>query len=245
MTVLVTGTGLPVTVVAHGLGATLAETRAMASGVEGTKAFPEARAHGDAPLPERPGYDELADDLLAVADHHQARQAIGVSMGAHTLLRIASRQPDRFDRLVLFLPAAIDTPVRRTPALVDAIAQGDRDRLLTAVRDEVVGVAGPALEAYVEARVDRLLAGPGLPQLVRALAADVPVSDRGRLAAVMADVLVLGQEGDSVHPADVARELAGLLPRSRVVVFDRPGAAWRERARLRELIFMHLRHDNG
>lgn len=64
--------------------------------------------------------------------------------------------------------------------------------------------------------------------------------DRSVLGGVAADVLVIGQEGDPVHPAAVARELAAALPRARLVIFDQPGAAFRERARLRALISDHL-----
>jgi hypothetical protein len=34
----------------------------------------------------------------------------------------------------------------------------------------------------------------------------------------------------------VARELSAVLPRARLVVFDRPGMALRERTRIRELV---------
>jgi pimeloyl-ACP methyl ester carboxylesterase len=66
------------------------------------------------------------------------------------------------------------------------------------------------------------------------------VPDRTALAAVSADVLVLAQEGDPLHPADVGRQLAAVLPRARLVVFEHPGVVFRERARLRELISSHL-----
>jgi pimeloyl-ACP methyl ester carboxylesterase len=237
---LVTGSGLPVTLVAHGLGASVPESRALAGGVPGTKLFPQARGHGTAPLPVEPGYGELADDLAVVANAHAATQALGTSMGAHALLRLLSADPTRFERLVLFLPAAIDSPVRRTPDLADALRSGDRQAVLGVVRHELLPLAGPAVEAYAEARAEFLLASPGLPALLRALPGDVPVADRSMLAAVTADVLVLGQEGDALHPADVARELAAALPRARLVVFDQPGAPFRERARLRTLISTHL-----
>lgn len=239
MTVLVTGHGPPVTLVAHGLGATIAETRALVGGVPGTKVLPEARGHGGAAPPHRPGYAELAADLLAVADDHAASQALGVSMGAHALLRLLSAQPDRFDRLVLFLPAALDRPVRRTPALAAALATGDRGAVLSVVRDEL-GASTPAAVAYAEARATALLAMPALPALLSALAEDAPVPDRAALGAVTAHVLVIGQEGDPLHPAQVARELAAALPRSRLVVFGRPGAVFHERARFRSLVVGHL-----
>jgi 3-oxoadipate enol-lactonase len=131
---------------------------------------------------------------------------------------------------VLFLPAAIDTPVRREvsyPSLEDA------------VRAELPADL-PGLDRYVTARAAYMRASPGLPALREAIASDVPVPQRTALAAVTADVLVLGQEGDPIHPAQVARELAALLPRVRLEVFAQPGVAFRERARLRELISGHL-----
>jgi pimeloyl-ACP methyl ester carboxylesterase len=241
LTLLVTGTGQPITVVAHGLGASLPESRALASGIGGTKLFPQARGHGDAPPPVNPGYQELADDLLAVADEHHATQAFGTSMGAHALLRILASYPARFDRLVLFLPAAIDTPVRRPPALADALAAGDREAVLSAVQADL----GTSREeqAYAAMRTDFLLASPGLVPLLRALPGDVPVADRSVLGAVTAETLVIGQEGDGLHPAAVARELAAALPRARLEVFDRP-AVLTERARFRALVSDHLAGAN-
>ncbi len=252
LTALVTGSGGPVTIAAHGLGASLAETRPLLSGVAGTRVFYEARGHGGGPAPEVPGYGELAADLAALADEHGATQALGVSMGAATVLRLLSQAPARFERVVLFLPAALDLPrrddaVRRVAALSDAVLAGDRVGVEVAVRlelpaDLVAGSAAPAgpLEAYVQARVDVLLASSALPALLAALPEDRPVASRHDLAGVSADVLVLAQEGDPLHPAQVARELVGVLPKARLVVFDQPGVMFRERARLRTLIVEHL-----
>jgi 3-oxoadipate enol-lactonase len=246
LTTLVTGSGAPVTVVAHGLGASLAETRPLLTGVPGTRVLLQARGHGASDLPQDPGYGELAADLSAVADEHGATQAIGVSMGAAALLRLLAGAPARFDRLVLFLPAALDGPrtdaaVRRAAALAGALTAGDRAAVVDAVRLELPrDLTGPAVDGYVGTRADFLLASPGLPALLAALPGDRPVPYRTALAAVTADVLLLAQEGDPLHPAQVARELAGLLPKATLVVFDRPGVVFRERARVRELISTHL-----
>jgi 3-oxoadipate enol-lactonase len=246
VTTLVTGSGAPVAVVAHGLGASLAETRPLLSGVPGSRVFYQARGHGPAAPPRDPGYGELAADLAAVADEHGATQALGVSMGAATLLRLLAGTPDRFAKVVLLLPAALDAArhddaVRRVAALTGALAAGDRAAVVAAVRRELPSdLAGPAVEAYVAARADFLVASPGLPALLAALPEDRPVPDRTALAAVSADVLVLAQEGDPLHPADVGRQLAAVLPRARLVVFEHPGVVFRERARLRELISSHL-----
>jgi 3-oxoadipate enol-lactonase len=140
---------------------------------------------------------------------------------------------------VLFLPAALDQPRHPVPgsaALAVALAAGDADGVRAAVAGEVP--AGNA--AYVTARTAFLLASPGLADLLPALAADRPVTDRVPLGAVTADVLVVAQEGDPLHPAQVAREISAALPSARLVVFDQPGAMFTERTRLLELIGTHL-----
>jgi pimeloyl-ACP methyl ester carboxylesterase len=183
------------------------------------------------------GYDELADDLDRIATETAATQALGVSLGAHTVLRLLCRRPDRFAKAVLFLPAALDTPPVRREGLADALAAGDRERVLDWVRGELP--PDRDTEAYAAARSSYLLSSPGLLALLTGLT-EAPVPDRTALAAVTTDVLVLAQEGDPVHPAQVGRELAAALPNSSLVVFDSPGVLWRERARLRSLVVGHL-----
>lgn len=213
--------------------------------------FAQARGHGGAPAPERPGWDELAADLLAVADAHRATQALGVSLGAGTLLHLLAGAPDRFARVVLFLPASLDTPepgpVRRAAELVEALAADDPRALERAVRQELpADLAGASVEAYVAARTSYLRACDLAP-LVRTLQGTVPVPDRSALAAVTAEVLVLAQEQDPVHPVQVAREVAAAIPGARLEVFPRPGVLFRppDRARLRHLVVGHLAAPTG
>ena len=239
--VLVTGAGAPVTVAAHGLGASLAETRPLLSGVTGTRVLYAARGHGASALPDgRFDYRTLGEDLEQVADEHAATRALGVSMGAGALLSLLSRRPDRFERVVLFLPAAIDRPrtdeaVRRVGGLAAALEAGDRAQVERRVLEELPGDLHEdrAVQAYARARAAHLLTSPGVAVALRALPAVIPVPDRRLLSAVTGEVLLLAQEGDPLHPAQVARELAAVLPRARLVVFDQPGVVFRERGRLR------------
>ena len=220
------------------------------SGTAGTRVFYEARGHGAAPSAVRTGYGELATDLLRVADAHGATQAVGVSLGAGTLLRLLCGHPHRFSRLVLFLPAAVDGPlspfaVRRSAGLAQALAVDDVAGVEAWVRSELPpDLSGPSVDAYVRARVAHLLASD-LEPLVEVLARDRPVLDRAALRAVTAEVLVVGQEDDPLHPASVARDLGTALPRSRVEVFPRPGVMFRERERLRSLVSGHLARPSG
>jgi pimeloyl-ACP methyl ester carboxylesterase len=240
LTALVTGSGQPVTVAAHGLGASVAETRPLLGGVHGTRVFYAARGH-DETVPAPFTYRELGADLLEVADVHGATRALGVSMGCGALLSLLAERPERFDKVVCFLPGAIDKPrtddaVRRFDALLQAIAAGDLAGVRAFVEREIPADLRARAAAYVDTRARFLLASPGIPVAVASLPPVTPVDDRFVLASVAAEVLVLGQEGDPLHPAQVARDLAAVLPKARLVIFDQPGAMLRERPRLRGLI---------
>lgn len=213
------------------------------SGVPGTRVFYEAPGHGR-PWEGEAGYQRIADDLLALADQHGARQALGVSLGANALLRLLSRQPDRFERVVLVLPAALDRPaVRRTPPLEAALAARDREAVEAVVRAELPAALTGA-EAYVRARTAFLLASD-LGPLLRVLPHDVPVPDPAVLRAVTARVLVLAQERDPLHPADVAREVAAALPRADLVVLPEAGGLLRHREAMLGPIRAHLTGPTG
>ena len=210
----------------------------------GTKVLYDARGHGRSALPPGPlDYDVLGRDLEAVADAHGATGVLGVSMGAGAALSLLARRPDRFARAVLVLPAAIDRPrtdeaVRRMSLLADALDAGDAVAVGQAVLDEVPpDLRGlPGVAAYVRGRAAHLLASPGVALAVRALPQVTPVRDRSALGAVSAEVLLLAEGGDPLHPAQVARELSAVLPRARLVVLDRPGMVLRVRARIRDLV---------
>jgi pimeloyl-ACP methyl ester carboxylesterase len=205
--------------------------------VHGRRVFYAGRGHsGDLPVPFT--YRDLGQDLLAVADDHGATRALGVSMGAGALLSLLAARPTRFEKAVCFLPGAIDRPraddaVRRFASLVTALDAGDRAAVRAFVAAEIPADLRDAAAGYVETRTDFLLASPGIPVAVASLPPVTPVDDRSELAGVSTEVLVLGQEGDPLHPAQVARELAAALPKARLVVFDRPGVMLRERRRLR------------
>ena len=59
---------------------------------------------------------------------------------------------------------------------------------------------------------------------------------RSELARLTLPVLVIGQEGDDVHPASVAREIAAELPNAQLEVFSEGSALWDDRKALRRLL---------
>ncbi len=69
----------------------------------------DTRGHGESPAPPGPyTLDDLTDDLVAVLDEVGAERAhvVGLSLGGMTGMRLAARQPERVDRLVLMCTSA-------------------------------------------------------------------------------------------------------------------------------------------
>lgn len=236
------GAGEPVTVFAHGLGGSIAQTRLFGSGVPGTRVFFHFRGHGASMVRgERSwGYAELAGELAAVADHVSARQALGVSLGAGALLRLIADSPRRFERVVFVLPSVIDSirgdGARKRLGDMAAAARTGSVRAMSAVVAADVPPQlseRPDVKAYVEARARALLT---VRDGIAAVAGEVAVPDRAVLHSIDCQVLVVGCEGDQLHDVAVARELAALLPDARLHVFPEPGFVWSRRGELRELV---------
>lgn len=222
------GSGAPVTIVVPGLGATPGEARIPASGLPGTRVVLTLPSHGtepDAP----PGYwtyRTIAADVLKVADEVKAQKAIGVSLGAGALTRIAAEQPDRFDRIALLLPAVID---QARSAEVQSVLrrQTDETEIAKTLPD------GYALGDYVQARAKAL---HRLTAAIDQLSGQFPVDDRAALRHVTAPTLVIGAVGDPLHPAEIAEQTAAAFGKGELELFDSPAPMITHRAQLRGLL---------
>ena len=157
--------------------------------------------HGDAPRPHEPeAYADLTA-RIAEALPEEPVDAVGFSLGAITLLRLAGRCPDRFGRIVV---AGIGRNVFERD-------QEHRARILA-------GVEGTAPDDDNVARLfGQYAAQPGNDRL--ALAALLRRDDEGpfteaELAAVKNPVLVVIGDRDFAGPAD---ELVAALPDARQI----------------------------
>jgi len=244
---LVTGVGDPVTVFAHGLAGDIASTRPLGSAVAGRRVFFQFRGHGRSDAPPGPwSFADLAGDLRAVADRAGATRALGVSMGAGALCRLLAETPDRFERIVLYLPAPLDgnrppVAVARLERLLAAVDSGEAAAIAEAVECELPKAVRntPTGWAYLRQRVEQLLNHALAPQL-DTLWREPAVADESALTAFGGRALVIGCIGDDVHPAAVAERVAGLLPQAVLHVYDHPAVLWSNRSELRERISQFL-----
>ncbi len=244
---LVSGVGDPVTVFAHGLAGDITSTRPFGSAVAGRRVFFHFRGHGRSDSPPGPwSFADLAADLRAVADRAGATRALGVSMGTGALCRLLAETPDRFERVVLYLPAPLDgvrPPVAATrlERLLAAVPSGEAAAVAEAVEAELPPSVRntPAGWSYLRQRVEQLQRD-GLAAELDTLWSEPAVPDDRALSLVTAKALVIGCVGDDVHPVAVAERLAGLMPRADLHVYDRPAMLWHSRKELRERISTFL-----
>jgi 3-oxoadipate enol-lactonase len=244
---LVTGSGEPVTVFAHGFGGDIARTRPLGSGVTGRRVFFHFRGHGRSSAPPGPWtFGDLAADLRTVADRAGASRALGVSMGAGALGRLLSETPERFERVVFYLPAPLDgvrpaAAVSRVERLMAAVQAGDEAAIEAAIESELPAeVRGsPAAASHLRQRVEQVRRHPLAPQLTT-LWREPAVPDPAGLARFAGRALVLGCLGDEVHPVVWAERLAGLLPKAELHLYDDPAVIWHHRRDLRERIASFL-----
>ena len=121
----------PVVVLSNSLGSTHAMWDAQADALaEHFRVVRyDTRGHGGSPVPAGPyDIDDLADDVVALLDTLGVEKAhfVGLSLGGMTGMRLAARNPERVDRLVVLCTGAHLTP---SSAWTDRAAHRPRQRL--------------------------------------------------------------------------------------------------------------------
>ena len=203
----------------------------------------DARGHGrssPAPEPDAYGYAELGADLEAVLDGAGIERATlaGASMGAHTLLWLALRRPERVSGIVAITPAYAGIADNDDPARLehwDALAKGLRDGGIEGFlaaqgtpnvperwRETVIRVITQRLgqHEHLDAVADPLHAVPRTHQF----------ADLDELAGLdlPAAVVASEDEADPDHPRAVGEAWAARIPGARLIT-DEPGrspTAW-------------------
>ncbi len=220
------GSGDPVTVFAHGLTNSSQELAAFTPFLTGTKVRFDFRGHGRSSVPDAGAYRfaDFARDLENVATEYGATRAVGTSLGAGAITNLIAREPGRFERMVFLLPAALDRPLAdhddldRTAELLETLP---RDQAIEAI----LSSSGRA-QVYEKApwlrEFDMLLwqdMNPvGVARAIREVLRDVAITDRELLRRVQTPTMIICREGDSIHPAELGRALAQIMPNTELIV---------------------------
>ena len=240
---LLTGSGSPTTIFGHGLAGSIDTTRPFGSAVKGSRAFFHFRGHGASSSPETPWtYAALAGELRAVADAVGASQALGVSMGAGALCHLLEEAPDRFERLVMVIPAVLDAP-RTDHALERLLRMGElaEDRDVDGVFELMLQEQPAPMRDRPQVRTwcrqqAEVIVRTDVGRALRTIPHEVAMSDRDALRGIRSPLLVLAQEDDPAHPVWVAEEIASLVPDATLEVLPAGGILWSHRSTVRHLI---------
>ena len=217
----------------------------------------ECRGHGgsEAGDPEAFGIAAFADDVAAMLDERRLGPLPigGISMGAAIALRLAVVRPDLVGALVLARPAWVteDGPDNMRPnAEVGALlARHD------AADARAIFEAGKTAARLSKEGPDNLASLRGFfsrapltvtSALLTRISADGPGVRREQVAGLRTPTLVIGHARDAVHPLAMARELAALIPGSRLSIIppkadDLEGYRAAFRASLRTFLEEHRR----
>ena len=237
--------GVPV-VLAHGLASTRRYVVMGSSGLQraGHRVVSyDARGHGSsspAPSPAAYGYDDLSADLLALLDELEIERAVlaGVSMGAHTILRVALDVPERVAGVVVITPGydpgdsqSGAVRLRRYDALAAGLREGgverylevyDVGRLPEAMRDSVA--------TFVRQSMSRHEHPEAVADALQAVSRSRPFEDLHALESIECPAVGVASrdEADPGHPLALGELYAELLPAGRLVVEDegRSPLAW-------------------
>jgi 3-oxoadipate enol-lactonase len=224
----VDGSGDPVTVLAHGLTNSCMELSAFTPMAPGTKVRFCFRGHGHSGTPE-PGhyrFEDFAGDVDAVATAHRATRAVGTSLGQGAITRLLAARPDRFERLVFILPAALDMPLsrteiddfERTATLLETLPADEAVATILEDSGRARGYEGSPWLRDVDMLLWQDLQPVGVARALREVTRDVAIADRQLLRRVEAPALVIAREGDAIHPAELARVLVDLLPNAELIM---------------------------
>lgn len=192
----------------------------------------DARGHGasEGAKPGAYGYEELADDLDAVIEAEgggEERPALcGHSMGAHTIVALALREPERFAALVVIGPVSTgEQPgadaLERWDRLAEGLEEGGVDGFIEAYTEEdfdpdweetLVRIARDRMEAHEHPST--------VAAMLREVPRSLPFTGLSELGSLQLPCLVVGSrdQADSGHPLAAAEAYVEALPDARLVV---------------------------
>jgi 3-oxoadipate enol-lactonase len=181
----------------------------------------DTRGHGDSPVPLGPyRIDDLADDLVALLDRLEVERAhiVGLSLGGMTAMKVAARNPDRVDRLVLLCTGARLAPV-----------SGWTDRAATVRAHGTVAVAAAVVERWFTAahlaahpdsrrRHESMVASTSAEGYAGCCEAIAALDLRDDLSSIVAPTLAIAGTDDAATPPAKLQEIADGVKDGRLLI---------------------------
>jgi 3-oxoadipate enol-lactonase len=180
----------------------------------------DTRGHGESPVPDGPyTFDDLADDLVALLDRLGVERAdvVGLSLGGMTAMRLAARDPERVDRLVLLSTSArLDPPLwLERAALVRA---GGTGSIAATVASRWFTPAYFERHPEVRAEYEAMVSGTSAEGYAACCDLIADMDLRADLDAIRAPTLAIAGADDPATPPDHLRRIADAIPDARLYV---------------------------
>jgi pimeloyl-ACP methyl ester carboxylesterase len=173
---------------------------------------PDARGHGRSTNPSRAfTFRQAAQDAFALLDHLgiQRAHAIGLSMGAKTLLHMATQQPGRIDAMVL-VSATPYFPAQARAAMAQLSVDGFDEAAWALQRQRHVQGDDQIRMLFDQMR--------GLKDTHDDMAFTPPL-----LATITARTLIVHGDRDPLYPVELALEMYRAIPASALCVVPNGG----------------------
>jgi 3-oxoadipate enol-lactonase len=212
----------PVVVLSNSLGSTRAMwDRNVAALEQGFRVVRyDTRGHGRSPVPDGPyTLDDLVDDLVALLDTFGAERAhlVGLSLGGMTAMRLAVREPERVDRLVLLCTSARFEPA---PWLerAELVRAGGTGSIAATVADR--WFTPKHLDRHPEIRTasEAMIAGTSAVGYAACCDMIAAMDLRSDIGAIKAPTLAIAGADDPATPPDHLRRIADAIPDARLLV---------------------------
>ena len=174
--------------------------------------IPDLRGHGQSTNPDGAmTFRQLALDVLALMDACRIERfkAIGLSLGAKTLLRVATQQPARVESMVLvsaapYFPEATRVLMRAAAATAHDGAEWERMRRWHVNGDAQIGAIWDMSRQFADDYDDMSFTPP-------------------RLGQIRAKTMVVHGDRDFLYPVTLATELHAGIPGSHLWVIPNGG----------------------
>jgi pimeloyl-ACP methyl ester carboxylesterase len=192
---------------------------------------PDLRGHGRSTNPSRSfTFRQAARDVFAALDHFgiQHVKAIGLSMGAKTLLHMATQQPARVEAMVVisatpYFPAQARTAMAQVSVDAFSDAEWSRQRQRHVHGDDQIRTLFDQMRGLKDSHDDMAFTPP-------------------LLATISARTLIVHGDRDPLYPVELALEMYRSIPSSALWVVPHGGHGPIFGARARTFVELAIAH---
>lgn len=181
----------------------------------------DTRGHGGSPVPAGPyDIDDLADDVVALLDSLAVTKAhfVGLSLGGMTGMRLAARNPERVDRLVVLCTGARLAPSSAWRDRAATVRENGTAAVAEAVVARWFTTAYLAVNPATRARSEAMVAATPDEGYASCCEVIASMDLRSDLPTISAPTLAIAGADDPATPPALLEEIAQNVQNGRLVV---------------------------